>query len=248
MHIALSPLIVLVSFLASNFIEGVQNPHVKNKLRSYQAKNLKDIFGHAIHEDQKQKIGVLDFGVSSKSDPILNCTINAIKDKACSQCGSDGHFIKDCPLSQQDNVAQKSKYTDHRTDSNSKSTTDKIMEPLTRLFTDLVEHLKLLIPSGHSPHNGPCNYKGKGRHGHKQMGFHNSHRQHGNGNYHGQDNAQKDCSIDHHHQANFKQNGHQQDRRDSVGNKSTFTKRPHTRIHKIAYGIRSLCEWHLARK
>ena len=47
--------------LASNFIEGVQNPHVKNKLRSYQVKNLKDIFGHAIHEDQKQKIRALDF-------------------------------------------------------------------------------------------------------------------------------------------------------------------------------------------
>ena len=39
--------------LASNFIEGVQNPHVKNKLRSYQFKNLKDIFEHAILEDQK---------------------------------------------------------------------------------------------------------------------------------------------------------------------------------------------------
>ena len=41
--------------LACNFIEGVQNPYVKNKLRSYQVKNLKDIFGHAIHEDQKTK-------------------------------------------------------------------------------------------------------------------------------------------------------------------------------------------------
>ena len=40
--------------LASNFIKGVQNPHVKNKLMSYQVKNLKDIFGHAIQEDQKQ--------------------------------------------------------------------------------------------------------------------------------------------------------------------------------------------------
>ena len=27
--------------LASNFIEAVKNPHVKNKLRSYQIKNLK---------------------------------------------------------------------------------------------------------------------------------------------------------------------------------------------------------------
>ena len=38
--------------LASNFIEGVQNSHVKNKLRSYQVKNLKDILGNAIQEDQ----------------------------------------------------------------------------------------------------------------------------------------------------------------------------------------------------
>ena len=50
--------------LASNFIVGVQNPHVKNKLRSYQVKTLKDIFGHAIQEDQKQKIRALDFWVN----------------------------------------------------------------------------------------------------------------------------------------------------------------------------------------
>ena len=87
--------------LASNFIQGVQNLHVKNKLRSYQVKHLKDIFGHAIHEDQKQKVRALDFGISSKADPILNCSINAIKDKAYLKCGSKGHFIKDCPLSQQ---------------------------------------------------------------------------------------------------------------------------------------------------
>ena len=91
--------------LASTFIEGVQNPHVKNKLTSYQIKNMKDIFGHTIHEDQKQKIRVLDFGESFKPDPLLNCSINAIKGKACFKCGSESHFIKDCPLSQQDNMA-----------------------------------------------------------------------------------------------------------------------------------------------
>ena len=53
-------------------------------LRSYQVKNLKDIFGHAIHEDQKQKMRALDFGVNSKSDPVLNFSINAIKDKIAS--------------------------------------------------------------------------------------------------------------------------------------------------------------------
>ena len=37
--------------LAFNFIEGVQNSHAKNKISSYQVKNLKNIFGHAIQED-----------------------------------------------------------------------------------------------------------------------------------------------------------------------------------------------------
>ena len=78
--------------LASNFIEGVQNLHVKNKLRSYQVKNLKDLFGYAIHEDLKQMIRALDYGVSPKPDPVLNCTINTIKDEACFNCGSKGHY------------------------------------------------------------------------------------------------------------------------------------------------------------
>ena len=156
--------------LASNFIEGVQKPHVKNKLRSYQVKNLKDIFGHAIHEDKKQKMRALDFGVSSKQESILNCNINAIKEKACFKCSRKGHFINDCPLSQKDNLAQKSKYIKYinqKTEYNTKRATDKVKEPLTRLFTDLVEKLRLLIPSGHSPHNGHPNYKGNSQHGHK---------------------------------------------------------------------------------
>ena len=47
--------------LASQFIEGIQNPHVKSTLRSFQIKNLKEIFGFAIQEDQKQKIRAIDF-------------------------------------------------------------------------------------------------------------------------------------------------------------------------------------------
>ena len=42
--------------LVSNFIEGVQNPNVKNKLRSYLIRNLKGICGHAIHKDQNRKL------------------------------------------------------------------------------------------------------------------------------------------------------------------------------------------------
>ena len=102
--------------LASGFIEGVKNPHIKNKMRSYQVKNLKDIFGHTIQEDQKQKIRALDFGVSPKPDPIPNCSINAIQGKCCFKCVSKDHFIKDCPLSQQKNMVPKGNYTNHRYD------------------------------------------------------------------------------------------------------------------------------------
>ena len=223
--------------LASNFIEGVQNPHVKNKLGFYKVKVLKDIFGHAIHEDQKQNIRALHFGVSSNLDPMLNCSINASKDKACFKCGSEGHFIKDCPLSSKTIWHRKSKYINNRTDNNSNSMADKVMEPLTRFFADLVDQLKLLTPSGHSPHNGPPNYEGNSNHGHKQTGFHNGHRQNGKGNYHRQDNAQKNCSIDHYHRTSFTwDGGHHQDNRDGVGNKIKFSKRHHTRIHKIESG------------
>ena len=92
LYTALSLLIVAGIILASNFIEGVQNPHIKNKLRSYWVKNLKDIFDHTISGGQKQKIRTLDFGVSPKPDPILNCTVNAIQGKACFKFGSKDHF------------------------------------------------------------------------------------------------------------------------------------------------------------
>ena len=99
--------------LAFNFIEGIKNPHVKNKLRPFQIKNLKDIFGHAIQEYQKQKIRVVDFRESSKSKAILNCDINAIKGNNCFKYGSETHFIKDCPLNKDDiNTQQRKQYNE----------------------------------------------------------------------------------------------------------------------------------------
>ena len=47
--------------LASNFIEGIMNPYVKNKLRSCKISNLQEIFRFALEEDQKQKIRAFDF-------------------------------------------------------------------------------------------------------------------------------------------------------------------------------------------
>ena len=134
--------------LASNFIEVVQNPHVQNKLSSYQIKNLKEIFGHAIHKDPKQKMRALDFGINSKPEYILTCDMNAIREKVCFKCGSESHFIKGCPLSEQDTKVL-GIYAIQKTNTNTNSTPDQVMEPLTRLFTDLIEQLRLLILSGH---------------------------------------------------------------------------------------------------
>ena len=216
------------AILASNFIEGVQSPHVKSKLRSYQVKNLKDIFGHAIQEDQKQKVRVLDFGVATHSETTtkINCSINAIRDKGCFKCGSEDHFVEDCPLSQPDNVAHKSPYTDHRNAYNYDGTTDKVVEPLTRLFTDLVTQLKLLTPSGRG---GNPNYDGKERNG-QQTGSSNGHRWHTADHYH----RREVPNNDHPHRSSLRHNGHQWGNKD--GHKNNSSKRPHSRISEVESG------------
>ena len=149
----------------------MQNPYIKNKLRSYQVKNLKEIFVLAIQEDQKQKIRALDFGATTSpgSANKTDCSINAIRNNGCFKCGSEEHFVKDCLLNQ----------TDHDTHEgckvakNGDISSDKVMEPLSRLFTDLVEQIKLLMSSGHGSARGTptCNT------GHRQrwMGSYNGH-------------------------------------------------------------------------
>ena len=68
------------AILASNFIDGIQNPYIKNKLRSYTIQNLSELYGFALKEDQKQKIRELDFGTnSSQQQTIAHCDINAMK-------------------------------------------------------------------------------------------------------------------------------------------------------------------------
>ena len=57
-----------------------------------QLQNLSELFGFALQEDQKQKIRKLDFG---KDEAHID--INAIKGKGCFKCGSEDHYIKDCP-------------------------------------------------------------------------------------------------------------------------------------------------------
>ena len=94
----LTPIDPVSMILASNFIEGIMNPYIKNKLRSRKITNLQDIFKFVLEEDQKQKIRALDF--EAKPDTIAYYDIQAIKGNNCYKCGNVGHFIKDCSLLQ----------------------------------------------------------------------------------------------------------------------------------------------------
>ena len=57
----LTPTDPVSTILATNFTEGIKNPHIKNKLRSCKTSNLQAIFKFALEEDHQQKIRALDF-------------------------------------------------------------------------------------------------------------------------------------------------------------------------------------------
>ena len=84
------------------FIDSLQNPFIKSKIRLRNSKTLSDIFQHALEEDTRQKVRAVDFGEPTSSN-ITQCDINAIRDNKYYKCGKDGHFIKDCPLNQDQN-------------------------------------------------------------------------------------------------------------------------------------------------
>ena len=73
--------------------------------------------------------------------------VNAIKGNSCFKCGSDAHFIKDCPLNKGNgNIHQRKNYND-QSNINFNSTPDNAMEPFTKLFNNLIEQLKTMEPS-----------------------------------------------------------------------------------------------------
>ena len=83
--------------LTTTFIEGVNNVHVKNKLRGYPTGTLKAIFDNAINEDHKKKIGAIDFKDQNKSSSIFNTEINAVGSGKCFKCNKEGHLQKIVP-------------------------------------------------------------------------------------------------------------------------------------------------------
>ena len=147
--------------LASTFIEGIMNPYIKNKLRSCKISYLQDIFQSALEEDEKQNIRALDF--ETKPDTIAHCDIQAIKGSSCYICRNEGHFIKDCPL-QQNNPIQHHNPTPihkHSYASHSRSNTNNtdMLAPITQTLSNLLEQLKQLSTTSTGSHNTSSHYK-----------------------------------------------------------------------------------------
>ena len=149
------------------------------------------------------------------------------------KCGSNSHFIKNCPLSKQDTKVPQGKYTNHKTDTNTNIAPDKVMEPLTRLFTYLIQQLRLLTPSGHNPHNGHPNYKGNDQYSQKWAAYPISHRQHGTTTHHRHSNAHRDCINDQRYQTDHRQKGHHWDDKTPIGHNRKHVIKPYTRIHEV---------------
>ena len=135
------------AILTSNFIGGIQNPYIKNKLRSYTTQNLSELYGFALKEDQKQKI--------REQQTIAHCDINAIKGSGCYKCGGNDHFIKDCPLNRDNsksnngpsNVYQK-QYNSYK-DQNKSGDNDSLEKSI-QTMTNL---LKTFIKKTNQPHS-----------------------------------------------------------------------------------------------
>ena len=129
------------------FIDSLQNPFIKSKIRLRNSKTLSDIFQHALEEDTMQKVRAVDFGEPTSSN-ITQCDINAIRDNKGYKCVKDGHFIKDCPLNQDQNSQyhhrqdyHKGGYSPLKTDEpNSENTLATLAKAVNDLSLLLKEH------------------------------------------------------------------------------------------------------------
>ena len=193
--------------LASNFIEGIQNPYIKNKLRSYTIENLSELFGFALKEDQKQKVRELDFGNSSHQQTIAPCDINVIKSNECYKCGNHDHFIKDCSLNKDNsynhpNTNPQKNFSTHK---NQRKPVDENLEQSIQTMTDLLKTLIKQTSQSHHTNNKPLHRHPTSKYSDHKQSFRHQ-RSHNRGHHHKSSNRnnarineigeyQSDCTL-----------------------------------------------------
>ena len=104
--------------------------------------NLHDIFKFALEEDKKNT-RALDFEM--KPDTIAHCGIQAIKGSTCHKCRNEGHFIKNCPLLQNNPTHHHNPMPNHKQSyaphSRSTSNNTDMLLPITQTLSKLLEQL-----------------------------------------------------------------------------------------------------------
>ena len=160
------------------FIDSLQNPFIKSKIRLRNSKTLFDIFQHALEEDTRQKVRAVDFGEPTSSN-ITQCDINAIRDNRCYKCGKDGHFIKDCPLNQDHNSQYYHSQNYHKGGYSPLNTSEPSSENTLATLAKAVNDLSLLLREHTQKSHNSLQAQ---NHTHRQQ--HHRHSSHTKNNYH----------------------------------------------------------------
>ena len=160
-------------------IDSFQKPFIKSKIRLRNSKPLPDIFQLALEEGTRQKVRAVDFGEPTRSN-ITQCDLNAIRDNKCYKCGKDDHFIKDCPLNQDQNLQYHHSHNFHKggysplntNESNHGNTLATLSKAVNDLSLLLKEHTQK-SPNSFQSQNHTCRHQHNRLSSHTKNSYHN---------------------------------------------------------------------------
>ena len=131
-----------------------------------------------MEEDTRQKVRAVDFGEPTSSN-ITQCDINAIRDNKCYKCGKDGHFIKDCPLKQDQNSQYDHIQNYHKGEYSPLNTNEPNSENTLATLTKAVNDVSLLLKEHTQKSHNPFHTQN-----HIHIHQHHRHSSHTKNSYH----------------------------------------------------------------